>query len=267
MEKIDRALRVSGGLEDRSLVAVKYLEPRSDVGRMIVADFVRDPEICTQKCRAEFGDELFTRIAFVTPYLLTEVPGQAIDRLRPVDGLMAENAHEALRVWEILHLRHLDEVAGLLVKGTIPAVANAGTRSREKFLGRLDSFKGRSWRSWRNIEVLRQTSNLTRIENGVAPEERNRAFDFVAVFVFFDTHERVGVDDKRAFLPLLNAGVEFEGLLESHPKRRREPALGGFSPENQDVDPGIGQPIVAQRTRDAAPGIPGLRPRAHAFFQ
>jgi hypothetical protein len=40
-----------GNAEDSTLIVLQELEPRADVGGMVIAVFERQPEIGTEKCR------------------------------------------------------------------------------------------------------------------------------------------------------------------------------------------------------------------------
>ncbi len=65
-------------------------------------------------------------------------------------------------------------------------------------------------------------------------------------------------------LTLADIGVEFLRLLESHPHRRAETLNDCRRPQQQNIDPAIGNAICAQRQRNAPFGM--LRaPRLHPW--
>jgi len=49
-------LRLAGGGEDRPLVVLQDLQPRRDIGGVVVAGFRRDAKIGAEKRRADFRD-------------------------------------------------------------------------------------------------------------------------------------------------------------------------------------------------------------------
>ena len=56
MQIIGGLLRVAGGGEDRPLVVFQDLQPRRDIGGVVVAGFRRDAKIGAEKRRANFSD-------------------------------------------------------------------------------------------------------------------------------------------------------------------------------------------------------------------
>ena len=63
MQIIGGLLRVAGGGENRPLVVLQDLQPRRDIGGVVVAGFRRDAKIGAEKRRADFGNKLLHRIA------------------------------------------------------------------------------------------------------------------------------------------------------------------------------------------------------------
>ena len=114
---------------------LQHLEPRRDVGSVIVAHVRRDAEIGREKCRSQFRHQLFARIAFVAEALAPEIPRQALLVLGPVHAFMRERGSVALGVAESLERRHLDEIGALGVVGAIAAVADHGAGRGEECVG------------------------------------------------------------------------------------------------------------------------------------
>ena len=72
MQVVRCLLRMRGGGKDRPLVFLQHLQPALNVGGMIGARLRRQPEIGAKKRRAQFGNQLFPRIAFIAPALAPE---------------------------------------------------------------------------------------------------------------------------------------------------------------------------------------------------
>lgn len=68
MQEVHGALRMGGGRENEALVVLQGIEPGTDIGGVIVADFRGDAEV-----GAQLGNQLFLGIAFVAPLLAAEV--------------------------------------------------------------------------------------------------------------------------------------------------------------------------------------------------
>lgn len=73
MQEIHRALCMGCGPEDGALVVPQHFKPGADRGAVIIPHFGRDGEIRRQERRAQFGDQLFAGVAFITPTLAAEV--------------------------------------------------------------------------------------------------------------------------------------------------------------------------------------------------
>jgi predicted GNAT superfamily acetyltransferase len=56
MQIIGGLLRMAGGGEDRPLIVLQDLQPRRDIGGVVVAGFRRDAKIGAEKRRANFSD-------------------------------------------------------------------------------------------------------------------------------------------------------------------------------------------------------------------
>jgi hypothetical protein len=80
--------------------------------------------------------------------------------------------------------------------------------------------------------MLRQSVNLGGIEHIGLLEERYRAaFLFAGGRVFFRLDELIGVDNRRTFLALANAGIHLEGSLKPKPVRRTVSFLFSIKPQ------------------------------------
>ena len=67
MEKIDRALRMAGGGENGTLVALKCVDPRVNISGVVFPRLWRQAEIGAEKGRSKFGHNFFERISGVAP--------------------------------------------------------------------------------------------------------------------------------------------------------------------------------------------------------
>ena len=67
--------------------------------------------------------------------------------------------------------------------------------------------------------VLMQVIDLIDAEDGVGFQERDIAFDLIAVAVGLGLHEPTGVDDGAAGLALADVATQLDGLFEGHPDR------------------------------------------------
>ena len=56
MQIIGGLLRMAGGGEDRPRIVLQDLQPRRDIGGVVVAGFRRDAKIGAEKRRANFSD-------------------------------------------------------------------------------------------------------------------------------------------------------------------------------------------------------------------
>ena len=84
MQKIDRALCMRRGAEDQPLVVAQRLQPRGDIGSVILAHLRGDAEIGSEKSRSELGNQFLGRIPFVAKPLPPEIPRQPARVLGPV---------------------------------------------------------------------------------------------------------------------------------------------------------------------------------------
>lgn len=85
VEVIDSALRVCSGLEDSALVILQNLEPMPDIGGVVVAWLRGDTQIGTKESGAQFSDQLFAGVAFITEALAAEVTVKAALMFGPVN--------------------------------------------------------------------------------------------------------------------------------------------------------------------------------------
>ncbi|OED46711.1 hypothetical protein AB838_18830 [Rhodobacteraceae bacterium (ex Bugula neritina AB1)] len=60
-------------------------QPALNISRMILSRFWCQGQISAKKCRAEFCDQLFLSIAFITPFFTSEFTIKAGFVLRPVN--------------------------------------------------------------------------------------------------------------------------------------------------------------------------------------
>ena len=74
VQVVDGALRMGRRRENRPLVLSQDLQPRGDIGRMVLAGLRRDAEVGAEKRRADFGHELFHGIARIAEPLAAEIP-------------------------------------------------------------------------------------------------------------------------------------------------------------------------------------------------
>ena len=119
--------------------------------------------------------------------------------------------------------------------------------------------------------VLRgQVFALLGVEHGVALEERDRAFGFLALVVGVGADDAVGIDDQLAMFALAHIAAERQSLAEGEPVRRLIAGDHRGHPQHDGVDALIGNAVVAQRAHDASfhvAGVPGPVPRPHALFE
>ena len=88
VQVVNGALRVGRRREDRPLVLSQDLEPRGDIGGMVLACLRRDAEISAEKRRADFGHEFLHGIARIAEALAVEVPMETGGMTRPMRHLM-----------------------------------------------------------------------------------------------------------------------------------------------------------------------------------
>jgi hypothetical protein len=117
--------------------------------------------------------------------------------LGPVATFMCECRRVALGVAESFERRHLYDIGALGVIGAIAAMADLGAGRQ------FDALCDRQRRRVGPDRVMRgQVFALPGVEHGVALEERNRAFGFLAFILGAAADDAVGVDDQLAMLPL-----------------------------------------------------------------
>lgn len=102
------------------------------------------------------------------------------------------------------------------------------------------------------VEMLGQAVDLLGIEQGVAFEERNLAFDFVAVVVGSGLADIVGIDDERAVLALADLPAMLGRLAIRHPDRRGVAPGDCLAPQHQHVDALVGLAVAPQWPCDPA---------------
>ena len=110
--------------KNRSLVISENGQPALDISRMILSRFWCQSQISTKKCRAEFCDQLFLGIAFITPLFAPEFTIKAGFVLRPVGELMGKGCIISLRRAEALKSWHLHMIRPSTIKGTIATMAH-----------------------------------------------------------------------------------------------------------------------------------------------
>ena len=69
VQVVDGALRMGRRRENRPLVFSQDLQPRGDIGGMVLAGLRRDAEVGAEKRRADFGHEFFHGIARIAEAL------------------------------------------------------------------------------------------------------------------------------------------------------------------------------------------------------
>src|ERR1035441_4307332 len=131
-------MRVGGGGEDRAVVVLQHLNPRGDVGGVIVADLRGEFKIGAEESGTQLGDQLLAGVTFVAPAFAAEITIKAGRMLYPVTCLMGKGRVKAFSVGESLNRRHLDVVEFLRVVGLAAPVADIGARGREERLGVID---------------------------------------------------------------------------------------------------------------------------------
>ena len=82
--------------------------------------------------------------------------------------------------------------------------------------------------------------------------------------------ELVGIDNGASLLALAHMGVQVTRLLKRHPNRRAVAVGHSRRPQQQDIDPAIGNAAGPQRAHDPPLGMrraPWLHPRPHALLK
>jgi hypothetical protein len=126
-------------------------------------------------------------------------------------------------------------------------------------------------RSDLGVEDFGQALDLLDVEHGVALHVGDFERDiFAGLQIPLGARDGVGVDHKRTFLAFADMAVKLGGLAVGHPDWSYKILAQGRHPERQDVDTGIGLPVVAQRPRDASGGMlsaPWLHSGADSFLK
>ena len=142
VQERDGALGVSGGSEDRTLVALQNFKPVRDVVRVIFSRLRRDAEVGGQERAAKFGNKLLGGIAFVAPTLASKLAIEPLLVASPVRRLVRQGGVVAFGVLEALERRQLHEVLGDVVVGTTAAMPDVGARVAEECFGKSDPLHG-----------------------------------------------------------------------------------------------------------------------------
>ena len=79
--------------------------------------------------------------------------------------------------------------------------------------------------------------------------------------------DAIGIDDKFAMLALAEIAAEFRSLAEGEPKRAGKPLHDRGGPQHHDVDPLVGNAVVAKGAGDAAGGFYATARGMVAFYQ
>src|SRR6202051_1324486 len=95
------------GAEYRPLVVLQDLDPRRDIGGVIVANLRRQVEIGGKEGGAKFGDKLFHGVSFGAIALAPEVAVKSRRVTSPVRRLMRARRVIALGIAKRLDGRHL----------------------------------------------------------------------------------------------------------------------------------------------------------------
>ena len=176
---------------------------------MVLAGFRFDPQIGTQEGRSQLGDQLFDGVAFIAPLLPSRVAVQAAGVFGPVGQLVGERSGVAFGVAKGLKRGHPHIVGFVRVVGSIASRTNVGPSRGKEGLGTLDAGNRFLGLLTQLIEVSGQPLALLGIEDGVFLEERNLLLDLLAVVALLLLLEGAGIDDRRAFLALLDVRTEF----------------------------------------------------------
>jgi hypothetical protein len=115
------------------------------------------------------------------------------------------------------------------------------------------------------LEALGQSVNLLGVENGIAFEEGDFAFDVFAFFVGLGLGETVGIDNEGTGFTFADLAAKFLGLLVGHPEGRGKTFVGGRTPKQKNVHAFVGGSVVAEGARDEVARLlstPGLEPGA-----
>ena len=91
MEIVGSALGVRSGGEDCAFVVLEHLEPRRDIGTVIVTRFKTDLKICAEERAAQFSNKFFGCIAFIAPALAAKTAIKPRGVTRPM-GVMPISA-------------------------------------------------------------------------------------------------------------------------------------------------------------------------------
>ncbi len=178
---------------------------------MIFARLYRDTEVSRKEDTAKFGDQFFPCIAFVAPLLPIKVSVEAGTVHRPMNTFMRERPRVRFSRDERLKGRHLNEVAGGMIKRPVAAMADVSAKIGEKAIGGIDALYALTVcrLALNRGEVLRQAVDLVGVENTVPLHERDTPLDLFTLLVGLRPLNRIGVDDKRALLTLAHIAAQF----------------------------------------------------------
>jgi hypothetical protein len=264
-------LGMSCSREDGTVVLGEDVQPRSDVGCMILARVQIELEIRTQERSSKLSDQFLHGIAFAAEAMSTEVTIKPAGASSPVRAFVRKCRVVAIRIPEADERRHLDGVAGDAVVRAISAMTDDCTKRCEEPLRAFDpSNRIKLWDCFRIIN-RRQPIDLLNVKYSVTFNERDFARDLIAgLFIGLFASDRIGIDPQRSLLSFADVSVKLRGLLKGHPGRCREVLRDGAGPQSQHIDPAVRLPVVAERPRDSAScvfGVPGLDPRSHAALE
>ena len=94
------------------------------------------------------------------------------------------------------------------------------------------------------LEAFGESINLVGVENGIAFEEGDFAFDVFAFFVGLGLGETVGIDNEGTGFTFANLAAKFLGLLVGHPEGRGKTFVGSRTPKQKNVHAFVGGSVV-----------------------
>lgn len=132
MQEIGGTLGVGGGDEHEPLVGFQHLEPRPDIGCMVLARLQSQPELSAKLRGTKRRNKLLARIPFIAPALPAEITVEARRMASPMRGLVRERGVIAFSFPERLEWRHLHMIGSESVTGAVAAVVDPGTRCEKE---------------------------------------------------------------------------------------------------------------------------------------
>ena len=188
-------------------------------------------------------------------------------RHNPGYGIMPEfvapGREVSLDRMERLRRRQGHRVGARRVMRAVTAVDHADRDRVEEGPHAGRELANRLWVRRLGIVVRRQAFDLRGVEDVVPLHEADRLLHRLAGLAIGVGLARRGVEHaERAALALPDMSAEFQRLPEGHPVGAGIATTLGDRPEEEGVDPRIGNPVMAQR-----PGAgrgPGLEPRRSA---